>query len=152
MKYPFSHRYLSSYLPLVISIFIGGGLSLIIALIHWSSEVYKIQTNFEKQGDHLVEHLEEHIQQYTNITQALGAFYDSSDEVTRQDFKLFTQHFLEQDLGILGMAWVPKISQQERFIYEKKMRNSGFSEFKIWSNTQTTLNNKNEYLFQLINR
>ena len=47
MKYPFLQRYLSVYFPIVISIFIGGGLSLMISLIHWSAEVYKVQTNFE---------------------------------------------------------------------------------------------------------
>ncbi|MDJ0728412.1 MAG: CHASE domain-containing protein [Crocosphaera sp.] len=129
----------------MISVFIGGGLSLIVALIHWSSEVYKVKTNFEKQGDHLVEHLEQHIQEYTNITQALGAFYDSSDEVTRQNFKLFTQHFLDENSGILGMAWVPRISQEERFFYEKNMKNSGFVDFKIWAKNQTDLNNQIEY-------
>lgn len=123
----------------------GGGLSLIVALIHWSSEVYKVKTNFEKQGDHLVEHLQEHIKEYINITQGLGAFYDSSAQVTRQDFKLFTRNFLDENLGILGMAWVPRISQKERFLYEKNMRNSGFSDFEIWSKNQTNLNDKNEY-------
>lgn len=145
MKSPFLQRYLSVYFPIVISIFIGGGLSLMISLIHWSAEVYKVQTNFEKEGYHLVEHLEGHIQEYINITQALGAFYDSSDEVTRQDFKLFTQHFLDKNLGILGMAWAPRISEKERLGYEKEMRNSGFSEFKIWSKNKIPLNNKNEY-------
>ncbi|MDJ0845379.1 CHASE domain-containing protein [Crocosphaera sp.] len=145
MKSPFSSRFLSLYLPLVISVFMGGGLSLIVALIHWSSEVYKVKTNFEKQGDHLVEHLQEHIKEYINITQGLGAFYDSSAQVTRQDFKLFTRNFLDENLGILGMAWVPRISQKERFLYEKNMRNSGFSDFEIWSKNQTNLNDKNEY-------
>ncbi len=145
MKSLFPPRYLSFYPPLLISIVIGGGLSLIIALIHWSSELYRVQTNFEQQGDHLVGHLQQHIQEYTNITRALGAFYDSSDEVTRQDFKLFTQHFLDENLDILGMAWAPRISQKERLIYEKSMINSGFVDFKIWTKTQTNLNNKIEY-------
>ncbi|MDJ0662155.1 MAG: CHASE domain-containing protein [Crocosphaera sp.] len=145
MKSPFFSRFVSFYLPLSISVVIGGGLSLIITSIHWSSEVYRIKTNFEKQGDHLVEHLQQHIQEYTNITQGLGAFYDSSDEVTRQDFKLFTHHFLDENLGILGMAWVPRISQQERFVYERNMRNSGFDDFKIWSKNKTNINDKNEY-------
>lgn len=119
MKSPFPSRSLAFYLPLILSVFIGGSISIIVTFIHWSSEAYRVKTNFEKQGDNLTEHLQQHIQEYTNITQSLGAFYESSDQVTRKDFKLFTQHFLDENLGILGMAWAARISQQERLNYEK---------------------------------
>ncbi|ACB53285.1 two-component hybrid sensor and regulator [Crocosphaera subtropica ATCC 51142] len=145
MKFPFYPRYLSFYLPLVISLFIGGGLSILLTLIYWSSEVYKVKTNFEKQGDHLVENLQQHIQEYINITDALGAFYEASDQVTRQDFKLFTEHFLDENLGILGMAWVPKVSQKDRFLYEEEMKKAGFPNFKIWTKQGNNLRDRNEY-------
>ncbi len=145
MKFPFSSRYVSFYLPLAISVLIGGGLSIFVALIHWSSEIYRVETKFEKQANHLVEHLQKNIQEYINITDALGAFYEASDQVTRQDFHVFTQHFLNEDLGILGMAWVPRVSQEERFFYEQKMKKSGFSNFEIWANNESNLNNKTEY-------
>lgn len=145
MKFPFSSRYLSFYLPLMMSVFVGGGLSIVVTLIHWSSQMYRVKINFEKQGDHLAEHLQQHIQEYTNITDALGAFYEASDQVTRQDFQLFTQHFLDEKSAIFGMAWVPKVSQEERFVYEQKMKNYGFTNFKIWTNNEENLNNKPEY-------
>lgn len=145
MKSPFPSRSLAFYLPLILSVFIGGSISIIVTFIHWSSEAYRVKTNFEKQGDNLTEHLQQHIQEYTNITQSLGAFYESSDQVTRKDFKLFTQHFLDENLGILGMAWAARISQQERLNYEKKMIISGFSNFKIWGKDKNVVNNKTEY-------
>ena len=144
MKSPFPSRSLAFYLPLILSVFIGGSISIIVTFIHWSSEAYRVKTNFEKQGDNLTENLQQNIQEYTNITQSLGAFYESSDQVTRKDFKLFTQHFLDENLGILGMAWAARISQQERLNYEK-MIISGFSNFKIWGKDKNVVNNKTEY-------
>ncbi|EAZ92218.1 CHASE domain-containing protein [Crocosphaera chwakensis] len=145
MKFPFSSRHLSLYLPLLISILIGGGLSIFIALIHWSSEIDRFKKSFEKPGNYLVEHLQKQIQEYTNITNTLGAFYEASDLVTRQDFQVFTQNFLNEYSEILGIAWVPKISQQERFFYEKKMKTSGFSNFIIWAKNGSNLDNRTEY-------
>lgn len=145
MKFRFSSHYVSFYLPLVISVLIGGGVSIFVTLTYWSSEVYRVKKDFETQGNHLVENLQKNIQEYTYATDALGAFYEASEQVTLQDFKFFTQHFLDKNPGILGMAWVPRVSQEQRFFYEKNRRNSGITDFKIWSKNETDFSNRTEY-------
>ncbi|MEA5510624.1 CHASE domain-containing protein [Crocosphaera sp. UHCC 0190] len=134
-----------SYLPLGISLLIGGGISVIAAWTGWNLELNQAKKVFEGQGDHLAQHIQQHLQEYIQVTNALGIFYEASDEVTGEDFRAFTTPFLEEYSGILGMAWAPRISQKERPLYEKKMKFEGFPDFTIWEKDGKNPENNSEY-------
>ena len=143
MKEPSLRR--SHYLPLGLSLVIGGGLSILAALLSWNLELRKVQTAFDEQQEHFVQHLQRHLDEYVQVTETLGIFYDSSDDITRQDFQSFTRPFFNKYSGILGLAWVPKVSQSERLTYEQTMKNNGFPTFKIWAKDGRPIADKPEY-------
>ncbi|MEA5535400.1 CHASE domain-containing protein [Crocosphaera sp. XPORK-15E] len=143
MTDPFSRFH--SYLPLGISLCIGGGISVIAAWMGWNLELDQAKKAFEAKGDHIVQHIQQHLQEYTQVTKALGIFYEASDEVTNKDFQAFTTPFLNEYSGIFGMAWAPLISQKERSLYEKMMKSQGFPDFTIWAKDGQPLENKTEY-------
>ena len=49
---------------------------------------------------------------------SLSSFYAASNEVTRDEFHVFTQFFLNQYPYIQTLAWVPKVLHEERADYE----------------------------------
>jgi PAS domain S-box-containing protein len=59
---------------------------------------------------------------------ALKAFFDSSETVTRQEFRTFTTILLEANPSIQALEWVPRVVHSERTRYEAKARGfvSGF--------------------------
>lgn len=103
------------YLPLGIGLMIGGGLCAIAAFTIWHWELKEAQHQFEEQSNHLTQHLQTHLDEYIQVTNALGIFYNASDQVTREDFKAFARPWLQDYPGILGLAWTPRITSSEFF-------------------------------------
>ncbi|MDD5594836.1 MAG: CHASE domain-containing protein, partial [Candidatus Omnitrophica bacterium] len=61
----------------------------------------------------------------------LADFYIASHYVTRIDFSKFTSEILGRHADILSLAWLPRISDRERTIFEDSVRKEGFSKFQI---------------------
>jgi PAS domain S-box-containing protein len=51
--------------------------------------------------------------------QSLAQFYNASQQVTYQEFVLFTQPFLANRLGLQAFAWLPKVTAAQRPAFEQ---------------------------------
>ncbi|MEB3829555.1 CHASE domain-containing protein [Phormidium sp. CCY1219] len=119
------------YLPVAFSAIVGVGLTAIATVMVWKSEVAKTQETLGRRLENLTVALQSSIDKYVQTTMALGAFYDASDRISRQDFKQFAQPFLDNYPGIHGMAWVIPVQKNQRWSYERAMRLSGLPNFQI---------------------
>ncbi|MBO1348402.1 MAG: CHASE domain-containing protein [Hormoscilla sp. GUM202] len=115
-----------------LSLMVGIGLSTVASGIVWKWELAKTQQQFDRRADNLAFALQQNIDEYAQLTQALGAFYDAADRVSRADFTEFSQPFLLRYPGIWALGWAQRVLASEREAYAESMVAQGFRQFNIW--------------------
>ena len=65
------------------------------------------------------------------ILKDIRKFYQSSNNVTRQEFHKFTAETIKNTSTINALEWIPRVSQTEKNTYIKQARDNGISEFSI---------------------
>jgi serine phosphatase RsbU (regulator of sigma subunit) len=109
----------SPYLPVWLSWIAGIGLSAVTSGVVWHWETTQLQEQFPKRANNLALALQQNIDEYLQVTRAMGAFYDSSERVTRDEFAQFSQVFLSREPGILELGWLEYVPGEKRSSYEK---------------------------------
>lgn len=62
---------------------------------------------------------------------ALQAFYNASNFVDREEFRIFTEVLLEKYADIQGLGWLPNVKRHQREEFEKNTQAAGFKDFSI---------------------
>ncbi len=62
---------------------------------------------------------------------AIGLFFDGSDNVTKSEFQTFVEPFLKKLTGIQAAEWVPFVSYSQRKLFEEMVRKESFADFQI---------------------
>ena len=107
------------YVPLLLVACIGIGLSAFLFGIVRGWEQRKIKTEFERAGKIWVSDLTRAFDHHLLELEALGAFYASSQEVTRSQFRTFVKPFLAWCRGIQALEWIPRVPAAQRAAYEE---------------------------------
>ena len=97
-------------------------LSLLVAVLFQlgkSQEQARISAIFEERANLLHNALQNEINRHIEINQTLKGFFDSSINVTPNDFKLFTQSVFSNHKAILALEWIPRITTINRSFYEQ---------------------------------
>jgi len=129
---PYGAYFTRPYLPVFLTLIFGLGLSLAAYGITYRWEKAKAKVILEQRGDNLAIALQNKIDNYIQVTEALAAFYDASDEVTRQEFNDFSQTFFQNYQGITGIAWAQLVLNSERNAYEDMLKTEGFPNSRIY--------------------
>ncbi len=120
------------YIPAILLLALGGGLSLLASAIVWRWERESLQVDFQRRRDNLATTLQQKIDEYLQTTRSLGAFYDAAPGgLTRASLKEFSQLFFSRYPGIFSMGFTKRVSAEEREAYEQWMRSEGFPNFTI---------------------
>ncbi len=110
------------YLPVRLVATVGSILTVLASATMYRGEFYRLQAQFSRQADYLELSLQRRLDEYYQVTVALGALFNASSQVSDQDFQRFSEPFLERYPGIRGMAWLKMIAGSERQAYEAEMR------------------------------
>ena len=97
-------------------------LSLLVAVLFQlgkSQEQARISAIFEERANLLHNALQNEFSRHIEINQTLKAFFDSSINVTPNEFKLFTQSVFSDHEAILALEWIPRITAINRSFYEQ---------------------------------
>jgi diguanylate cyclase (GGDEF)-like protein len=62
---------------------------------------------------------------------ALRALFESSDDVSRAEFEVFTRRLLHGQPAIQNFAWIPRVLRHEREAYERAAVRDGLSDYHI---------------------
>ncbi|AWB58556.1 CHASE domain-containing protein [Colwellia sp. Arc7-D] len=65
------------------------------------------------------------------ILDAVKAFYNASNYVSRQEFNAFATPLLNNYKNIKAIEWVPYITHEQRHVYEKQARDDGIIDFTL---------------------
>ena len=109
----------------------GIALSCIAMFIVYHWELAKAREQFQQQSTVLVNELQRQLDSYTQLTRSVGTFLDTSEEVTREEFREFTNSLLPYYDGLLGLGWSKKVENQERSLYEQQLQAQGLIDYKI---------------------
>jgi len=91
---------------------------------------YSLQS-FDQSSDEFFNTFKQVIESNLDIARAMQAFFHGSNFVSREKFKNFSNAILKNHPEIKALGWLPKITHEKRFSYEKDMQNEGFENFTI---------------------
>ena len=82
-------------------------------------ETARITVNFEKQTELFNHFLNDEIGTLLEINQTLKGLFDSSTDVTKSDFKIFTRPILAKHSSLLALEWLTYVPADKRSLYEQ---------------------------------
>lgn len=85
----------------------------------------------ERDADDLSRDIEKDLQTYLNLLVANERFILSSEYVSDEEFKFFTQKFFQQFNGIAGMGWLPRVEKEDKVSHEEEIRGQGYPDYQI---------------------
>lgn len=119
------------YLPEIVIMGLGIVLSFFIAVFLHKFEYKNVQTEFEQKAGALAVALQKNIEKDLEMLSSINAFYASSNEVTRLEFREFIKGLLPYHSGIRAIEWIPRVSGPMRAEYERSARKEGLADFRF---------------------
>lgn len=98
------------------------GLIMCLFFITQSYEKNKIQTELELESTELNARLQDRMNIYLSTLAAIGQFYKASTFVDPEEFKIFTESFLSEQLATEAIMWVPVVTEQNITSFLKEAR------------------------------
>ena len=99
-------------------------------IIH-NLERNKDQKEFQQRSTILVNSLQKQLDSYNQLTRSVSSFFNTSGNISLQEFKELSNSLLPYYNGLLGLGWAEKVEIQERFRYEQKLQKQGLKDFTI---------------------
>jgi diguanylate cyclase len=126
-----SSRRLLLAVPLVIAGLVGGILSFTAFHFVWRVEDGISQKDLAAVTESHALALQSGLNEYLNKLISLRAFFEASQNVTRDEFEHFAGRLLENEGAIQNFSWVARVTRAERAKFEREAQNDGIREFHI---------------------
>ena len=95
----------------------------------WNQSQFRVL--FERESQGAVSAVRQGIDFYLNMLRGLSAFHEASEEISRNEFRLFTADYLERSKGIHSVQWLPLVTDDQRAQVENQIRKQGFQDFQF---------------------
>ncbi|ACA85094.1 diguanylate cyclase domain-containing protein [Shewanella woodyi] len=115
-------NFLSKYILLIAACFVGIGFSAYMGFSLYEKESKVIEQDFRKDVDDKAAALEREILLNIEVLYAIKGLFDSSSEVTSQEFSRIARSFLVRHHDIQALEWVPKVTSDQREAFEAAQR------------------------------
>jgi PAS domain S-box-containing protein len=106
-------------------------LSLFVFLASRRFEEQSAQAAFQSAAEQRFHALEINVDLTLNNVTALGAYFDSSHRVERDEFARFSSRIMRHDGSIQTLEWIPRVPNHLRLSYEQAARQDGLASFQI---------------------
>ncbi len=91
----------------------------------------RIQTEFTSKAQLMATTLGSNLESNVDVLYSVKGLFDASKTVDRQEFQIFVQRLFERHSGIQALEWIPRVTYEQRSLFEAAARRDGFSEFQI---------------------
>ncbi len=118
-------------LPVLGILIVGVGISLFLFQLLLRFENEKIEARFLAEAKDKTFSISREIAENLEVLSTIRSFFESSDNVTRQDFYSFTKGALERHNNIQALEWIPRIIGSERNYNELLARLDDLNNFVI---------------------
>ncbi|MGL5058536.1 MAG: CHASE domain-containing protein, partial [Microcoleus sp.] len=119
-------------MPIALTLSTGISLSVFAASMVWNWENQRVRSQFQEQTSRLSSVLQQSINDNLEILHFIQAFYSTSTDVSRQEFKAFIQPALARHPAVHSVNWIDRVPAAEKAAYERKIQAEGFPDFKIY--------------------
>jgi len=123
------------YLPLALTVSIGVAMSFLLFGLMRNWETRRIEVDFHEASADRSSIIGHNVRTRLNSVHALGALYDASEEVSREEFRIFVASNVMNESGAEVLQWVPRVMAADREEFEAAARREGMADFQIveWS-------------------
>ena len=118
-------------LPLLGIVAVGILLSAMIFITLRSLERKNAEASFNGVAQERLDALETNVTLSLDNLVTVGAFFDASHEVEREEFDRFTVPLLTRNRAIQALEWIPRVPRRSRQAYEEDARHDGFPSFQF---------------------
>jgi len=102
------------------------------------SEDTRAQVRFDEVVSESAYLLEKELAAFSEVLVLTGAFFESSEYVTRGEFADFTRNALMRHPCIQAIEWIPLVPKTQRALHEQTARDEGLTDYGIWVYDDTT--------------
>ncbi len=106
-----------------------GALSLFFML---EREESKIKSRTLAHGSHIKEEISRELLRSDNVLRAIGALFQSSKVVTKQEFDTFCRNSIYKDIPLHIIEWQPKVAHEDLRRFLRKARTSGVENLELF--------------------
>ena len=122
----FVHPTRRRVVPLALVVVIGVLVSLAISLVwdHWETDaaVQRLRSQFQLDARERVGAIRRELDIHLQVLRSMGALYQASEQVTREEFRVFAGQLLEAVPSIQALEWIPRVGRLQRSRYEEQAR------------------------------
>tara|TARA_R110002126_G_scaffold13118_7_gene57266 strand:- start:174109 stop:176820 length:2712 start_codon:yes stop_codon:yes gene_type:complete len=90
---------------------------------------------FERDAFNIASILHREVSSSMDVLLANERFVISSEYISVEEFKTFTERFLYDDRGLYGLSWVPRVDGPKRAEFVRSLRVQGYDDFDIMRRT-----------------
>lgn len=100
-------------------------------------EIEQAHERFANSQQNIKLHLQKGFKLYLDTLYDLRGFYHSSESIRYAEFKIFTEHLLQQQVGIKALEWIPRTPHELRAAFEQALYQDGYPNARITQRTDT---------------
>ena len=123
---PWRHR-----LPLALIVVSGASLSFILFFIVREAEGKRNQADFERRATIPVTAMQDAVDEHMGLLQSIAAFYFSSEDVDRHEFRAFTEDALKRLPAVYALACAWRVPAEQRIEHETAVKAEGHTQYQI---------------------
>ncbi len=122
---------LNQYISIGVVVLVGFSLSVLLFISTRNNELQKIQANFNIDSLDRINSVKKEIDLSFEVLKSVLALYQSSELVTRDEFRKFVTLSFLRHKDIAALKWIPVVPHHKRKDYEHAARTDGCSGFQI---------------------
>jgi PAS domain S-box-containing protein len=123
---PWRHR-----LPLAFILLSGISLSFILFFIVREAEAKRDQADFQRRATIPISAIEDAIDEHMALLGSIAAFYFSSHQVDRNEFRAFTADALRRLPAVQALVWAPRVPAEARLDHEASVKTEALPQYEI---------------------
>src|SRR5687767_10901847 len=123
---PWRHR-----LPLALIIVSGASLSFILFFIVREAEGKRNQADFERRATIPATAMQDAVDEHMGLLRSIAAFYFSSEDVDRHEFRAFTEDALKRLPAVHALACALRVPAEQRIEHETAVKAEGQTQYQI---------------------
>jgi|WetSurMetagenome_2_1015567.scaffolds.fasta_scaffold08923_2 signal transduction histidine kinase/CHASE1-domain containing sensor protein len=113
-----------SYFPLILTMIIGTIVSFILFWVVGKWEQHQREINFKRDAQDRVIAIERTLDHKLKILKSVEGFLQAVVEIGRGEYRLFVSHFLESELGLQALNWIPRVPDDMKDEFQIKATGS----------------------------
>ncbi len=116
-----------------IALVLGLGIATSVAMgwMSWRSDTSAVAAQFHDEVAERAGLLDRQLVLDLGVLHSLKVLYDTSEDVSRQDFSTVAMGILKRHPNVQALEWIPKVPHEERPAYETSARSDGYRDFQI---------------------